>query len=125
MNLNFDRNAKIKIFLILLLILVAPYFAPFAIEFVILADFMGLEALLVFLFAYSKPILAAIHVRLSELKGSIAATAQLVVALPLFMPRIYISHATASSIFAVFACSIFLACVVWLPVMMLSTRYIS
>ena len=49
MKPNLDRNAKIEIILILAVIIAAPYFAPFAIDFIILADFMGLEALLVFL----------------------------------------------------------------------------
>lgn len=123
--MKFDRNAKIKILLIVALIIAAPYFAPFAIDFIVVADFMGLEALLVFLLVYSKSAFLAVQSRLLEFKSSIAATALLVAALPLFTPRIYITHATASTVLAVFACSIFLACVVWLPVMMMSMRYIS
>jgi len=125
MKFNLDRNAKIKIFLIVAVIIAAPYFAPFAIDFIILADFMGLEALLVFLFAYSKPVVTLVRQELSELRRNIGATALLVVGLPIFQPRIYFTHATVSSILAVFACSILLSCVVWLPVMMMSARYIS
>ncbi|MDO9317803.1 MAG: hypothetical protein Q7V56_06355 [Gammaproteobacteria bacterium] len=123
--MKFDRNAKIKILLIVALIIAAPYFAPFAIDFIIVADFMGLEALLIFLLVYSKSAFLVVQSRLMEFKSSIAATALLVAALPLFTPRIYITHATASTVLAIFACSIFLACVVWLPVMMMSMRYIS
>ncbi|MDO8271428.1 MAG: hypothetical protein Q7U82_05825 [Gammaproteobacteria bacterium] len=123
--MKFDRNAKIKILLIVALIIAAPYFAPFAIDFIIVADFMGLEALLIFLLVYSKSAFLVVQSRLLEFKSSIAATALLVAALPLFTPRIYITHATASTVLAIFACSIFLACVVWLPVMMMSMRYIS
>ena len=125
MKLNLDRNAKIKIVLILAVILAAPYFAPFAIEFIILADFLGLEALLVFLFASSRSTLAVLNARLSELSRELAETAELIVKLPLFTPRIYMAHATASTVLAVFACSVFLACMVWLPVMMMSMRTIS
>lgn len=125
MKFDFDRNAKIKILLIVVLIIAAPYFAPFAIDFIILADFMGLEALLVFLFAYSRPAFLAIQVRILDLKASISATALLVAQLYICKPRIYIPHASASAVLAVFACSIFLACVVWLPVMVMSMRYIS
>jgi len=123
--MKFDRNAKIKILLIVALIIAAPYFAPFAIDFIVVADFMGLEALLVFLLVYSKSAFLAVQSRLLEFKSSIAATALLVAALPIFTPRIYFTHATASTVLAIFACSIFLACVVWLPVMMMSMRYIS
>jgi len=125
MKFKFDRNAKIKIFLIVVVIIAAPYFAPFAIDFIILADLMGLEALLVFLFAYSRPALSAIQSRILDLKISISATAALVAQLHIFKPRIYVSHASASAVLAVCACSIFLACVVWLPVMVMSMRYIS
>lgn len=125
MKFNLDRNAKIKILLILAIIVAAPYFAPFAIDFIIVADFMGLEALLVFLFVYSKSAFSAIHSRFSELKSSVAATALLVAELHIFKPRIYTTHATASAVLAIFACSIFLACVVWLPAIMMSMRYIS
>lgn len=125
MKFDFDRNAKIKILLIVAIIIAAPYFAPFAIDFIILADFMGLEALLVFLFAYSRPALLAIKNRYSEFKDSIKATILLVAELYVFKPRIYVSHAAASTILAVFACSIFFACLVWLPAMMISVSYIS
>ena len=125
MKFDFDRNAKIKILLIVVVIIAAPYFAPFAIDFIILADFMGLEALLVFLFAYARPVVTAMQSRLLGMKSSISATASLVAELHIFKPRIYFTHASASVVLAVFACSIFLACLVWLPVMVMSMRYIA
>ena len=125
MKLNLDRNARIKIILILAVIIAAPFFAPFAIDFIILADFMGLEALLVFLFASSRSAFTVLNARLSEFLRELAEIAALIVKLPLFTPRIYMTHATVSTLFAVFACSVFLACMVWLPVMMMSMRYIS
>lgn len=125
MKFDFDRNAKIKILLIVVVIIAAPYFAPFAIDFIILADFMGLEALLVFLLGYSRSSFSVVQGRISDLKSSISATALLVAQLHICKPRIYVSHAGASAVLAVFACSIFLACLVWLPVMVMSMRYMS
>ena len=123
MKFSVDRNAKIKILLIIVVVLVAPYFAPFVIDFIILADFMGLEALLVLLFAYSKSVIGFVSAKLAEVRRDVEATAMLIVALPLFSPRVYFTHATASSVLAVLTCSVFLACVVW--VMVMSMRYIS
>ena len=123
MKFNFDRNAKIKIILIIAVIVAAPYFAPFAIDFIILADFMGSEALLVLLFAYSKSIIGFASAKLAEVRRDVEATALLIVGL--FSPRVYFTHATASSVLAVFACSVFLACAVWVPVMVVSMRYVS
>tara|TARA_R110001592_G_scaffold24525_1_gene94381 strand:+ start:75 stop:452 length:378 start_codon:yes stop_codon:yes gene_type:complete len=125
MKFDFDRNAKIKILLIVAVVIAAPYFAPFAIDFIILADFMGLEALLIFLFAYARPAFIKIQSRFSEFNSSITATALLVAELHIFKPRIYVAHASASAVLAIFACSIFFACVVWLPVMMMSMSHIS
>jgi len=125
MKFRFDRNAKIKILLVLAVLLVTPYFAPLAVDFVILADFMGLEALLVFLFVSAKSGLLVARASFEEMKESVAATAQLLVQLPLFRPRVYFTHATASTLFAVLACSVVLACAVWVPVMMMSMRYIT
>jgi undecaprenyl pyrophosphate phosphatase UppP len=125
MKLKFDRSARIKILLIVAVVLMAPWFAPFAIDFIILADFMGLEALLVFLFASSRSGMTVLRGHLAELKSSVAATFSLVVALPLFTPRVYVTHATASTLLAVFACSVVLACAVWVPAMMMSMRYLS
>jgi len=122
---NFDRTARIKIVLIVAVAVLAPYFAPFAIDFIILADFMGLEALLVFLFTCSRSGMTVLQSRIAEFKVSIAATLMLVVALPVFTPRIYLTHATASTLLAVFACSVLLACAVWVPAMMMSMRYMS
>lgn len=120
MKFDFDRNTKIKILLIVALVIAAPYFAPFAIDFIILADFMGLEALLVFLFAYARPAVVAIQSRFSEFKRNTTATILLLADLYIFKPRVYATHATASAVLAVFACSIFFACIVWLPAMTLS-----
>ena len=125
MKLNFDRSARIKILLIVAVVLMAPWFAPFAMDFIILADFMGFEALLIFLFASSRSGMTVLRGHLAEFRSSAAATFSLVVALPLFSPRVYVTHATASTLLAVFACSVLLACAVWVPAMMMSMRVLS
>ncbi|MCP5357599.1 MAG: hypothetical protein H7A06_05615 [Pseudomonadales bacterium] len=125
MKLNLDRNARIKILLIVFLLIAAPYFAPFAIDFIILADFMGLEALLVLAFAYSKSVSSFVALYFGDVMANMKSTLRLVVELPVFRPRVYLAHATLSSVIVVITCSLFLACLVWLPPVMMSMSYLS
>lgn len=125
MKLPFLRSIIFKSLLLLALVMLVPYFAPFAIEFILLIDFVGLEALLVLIFIYSKSLLRAQIAQLREIKENIKATLVLIAQLYIFKPRVYFVHASASSVIAVLVCSVFLACVVWVPVMVVSARYIA
>jgi hypothetical protein len=119
-NLKFKKSSLIKIALILGLLALAPYLVPFTLEFIIVADLMGLEALIVFLFAYGKSTINSVQVRLVQFKSHIAQTALLVAELYMFKPSILLGHATVSGMAIVLACSVMLACAVWLPVMLMS-----
>lgn len=125
MKLPFLRSVIIKALLLLGLVMLVPYFAPFAIDFILLIDFVGLEALLVLVFAYSKTLLRAQMAQLREIKENIKGTLALIAELYIFKPRVYFLHASASSAMAVLVCSVFLACVVWVPVIFISAGSIS
>jgi hypothetical protein len=45
MKLRLDRNTPIKLGIMGMLLFLAPYIVPFAFELVLVADFIGLEAL--------------------------------------------------------------------------------
>ncbi|MDO9475124.1 MAG: hypothetical protein Q7L07_00335 [Pseudohongiella sp.] len=125
MKIEFKKSTLIKLGLILVLIVVAPFIVPFTLEFIIVADLMGLEALIVFLLAYGKSIIGSIYMRLSEMRSNVGQTVLLIAELYMFKPKIYLGHATVSSLVLVFASSIMLACIVWLPVMYMSAGYIT
>lgn len=125
MKFEFKKSTLIKLGLILVLIVVAPFLVPFTIEFIIIADLMGLEALIVFLLAYGKSILGSIRMRLSDIRRNVGQTVLLIAELYMFRPKVYLGHATASSLVLVFASSVMLACIVWLPVMVVSASYIT
>ena len=97
MKFEFKKSTLIKLGLIFILIAVAPFLVPFTLEFIIVADLMGLEALIVFLLAYGKSIAGSIHVRLLDIRRSIGQTLMLVAELYMFRPRVYLGHATVSS----------------------------
>ena len=120
MNFKFKKSTLIKFGLILALIVIAPFLLPFTLEFIIVADLMGLEALIVFLLAYGKSIVNAIHARISGLACHVKHTLLLVTELYMFKPKIYLGHVTASSLVLVVAGSVMCACMVWVPVMYMS-----
>lgn len=115
----------IKIGIIVAILMVAPYFAPFALEFVLLFDIMGLEALIVFLAASGKVWLRTLDFHFSSLREHVAQTAALVAQQYMFKPRVYISHATASGLCLVLASSVVLSCAVWIPPIVMSSQLIS
>ena len=125
MKWPFIRSIIIKTLLLAALVLLVPYFAPFAIEFILLIDFVGLEALIVLLFAYSKTVMRTQIAQLQLIKEDIKATFALIAQLYVFKPRVYFLHATASSALVMVACSVFLACAVWVPVICISAGSIS
>lgn len=122
MKLNFKKSTLVKLGLILALLAVAPFLVPFTLEFIIVADLMGLEALIVFLFVYAKSVVNLLRFKLQRIAQHVGDTVRLLSDLYMFKPKIYLSHATASSLVIVFASSVMLACVVWLPVMMASAH---
>ena len=125
MKWKLSPSAATKLAIILGLILVAPYVAPFAIDFVILADLAGLEALILIVFAFSKASFFTLQMRMQQTRQDIAGVIWLLARLPVFQTRVYLGHATMSSALLVICCSVALACVVWLPVLVFSAQSIS
>lgn len=125
MKINFRWSTLVKIGIVIAVLIVAPYFVPFALEFVLVADLMGLEALVVFLAASGKYWWRVLSLRLSSFYQHVAETAELVAELYLFKPRVYLSHATVSGLCLVLASSVFLFCVVWIPPIIMSSQLIS
>ncbi|MBN7825138.1 hypothetical protein [Bowmanella dokdonensis] len=78
MKFDFKKSTLIKLGLILGLLAIAPFLVPFTVEFVIVADLMGLETLIVFLLVYGKSIIGSVHVRVSEVRRHVRATCLLV-----------------------------------------------
>ncbi|MAO39362.1 MAG: hypothetical protein CMK70_03800 [Pseudohongiella sp.] len=125
MKFEFRKSTLIKLGLILALVAVAPFLVHFTLEFIIVADLMGIEALIIFLFAYGKSILNSLRLRIEEFSRDIVHTVRLVSELYMFKPSIFFGHATVISIAMVLACSVLLACAAWVPVMLMSSVYMT
>jgi len=124
MKFQFKKSTLIKFGLIVALLVIAPFLVPFALEFVILADLMGLEALIVLLLASGKSVINSVRIRLQELSSHIGETLILVSEVYMFRPKVFCGHATASSLVVVCVSSVLLACAVWLPVMLASSQLV-
>lgn len=77
MTFEFKKSSLIKLGLIILLTAVAPFLVPFTLEFIIVADLMVLEALIVFLLAYGKSIIGSIRMRLWEMRHNVGQAVEL------------------------------------------------
>ena len=122
MKLNFRKSTLIKFGLILALLVVAPFVVPFTLEFILMADLMGLEALIVFLLASGKSMWTTLRNRIDMHLLHITETVALLSEVFIFKPKIFVGHATVSSLFFICASSVLLACAVWMPVILASAQ---
>ncbi len=105
-----------------LLVLLA--LAPFAIEFLVLADFVGLEFAFSFMLLYFKTLYEDMVYRWWRLKTRFENGFDSIIQLCMFQPRTYGLTATASCVVLVFTGTTLVACAIWLPAMLMSTGYI-
>jgi len=117
---KWDKSLVIKLLTIGLLLLVAPFVVPFTIELILMADILGLEALILFLIYQSRHAFVALRARLLALREHVTATILLLAGLYIFQPKIIFSHTAGSSLILIFACSAVLAATLWLPAFYLS-----
>ncbi|GJM12651.1 MAG: hypothetical protein DHS20C12_10540 [Pseudohongiella sp.] len=116
-----EKPVLIKLLIIAAIFLIAPYAVPFSFEFVLMADIMGLEALILFLIFHFRHALSALLARSAEWRSQITASVLLLANLYIFQPRVFVSHAAGSSFILLFACSLFLALALWVPAIFLSS----
>lgn len=120
MKLKFEKSVMIKLAILSILIIAAPFIVPFVVEFLVMADLMGLEALILFLIYHARHAIAETLYRLRTATAHIATTVLMLAPIYVMQPKVFLSHGIASSIIIVFACSALLALAIWLPPLYLS-----
>lgn len=122
-NIKFRSRSSpvIKAVIILAILVIAPFAVPFTLEFIFVADLVGLEALIALCLIYCKPLLSFMRLKAQVFAEHMVATARLVSELYMFKPGVYLGHATISSAVIVVASSVVLASAVWLPVIVASS----
>ncbi len=114
-KLKIEKSVLIKLLLIGAVFFIAPQAIPFALEFVLMVDIIGLEALVLLLIYQSRHLIAALMIRLAEWRAVVSATILLLASAYIFQPRIFLSHAAGSSLLLFFACSLAMALAIWIP----------
>ncbi|MEX2470172.1 MAG: hypothetical protein WD396_10485 [Pseudohongiellaceae bacterium] len=120
MKFRIEKAVLIKLLIIGVLLFTVPFAVPFAFEFVLMADLMGLEALVLFLVYQSRQVISALGARVMEWRDHIAATIVLLASLYMFQPRVVLTHAAGSSLVMLLACSALMALALWVPAIYLS-----
>lgn len=120
MKFKIEKTVLIKLLVIGVAFFIAPQIVPFALEFVLMIDIMGLEALVVLLLYQSRHSLALLLERFAQWRASIAATVLLLANVYIFQPKIFVSHAAGSGLLLLFACSLSMALALWIPALYLS-----
>ncbi|PCI79348.1 MAG: hypothetical protein COB20_05010 [SAR86 cluster bacterium] len=121
MKFKFEKPVLIKLLIIGALLIIAPYAVPFSIEFVLMADLMGLEALVLFLIYQSRHAITALVEKLVEWRTHTVTVIILLASAYIFQPKVFLSHVAGSSIILLFACSFALAFALWVPAIYLSS----
>lgn len=122
MKFKLDRTAVLKI--VCLIILIVAIFMGAA-ELVLLVDLGGLDFAVTFLLVYFASIRDNIVYRYRAFKSNIKEAMIYFSALFIFQPKVFVSHASASGLLIAFTCSVFLACLLWVPLIYLSSGFIS
>ena len=120
MRFKFNKSILIKLAIICVVFMVAPFAVPFSVEFVLMVDIMGLEALILFIIFQSKHLATPLLGKLNAWKNHLGATLLLLLGLYFMQPDIFLVHALGSTILIILTCSIAFAIAIWLPSFYLS-----
>ena len=115
MKFRLSKAALIKLAIICAVFMVAPFAVPMSVEFVLMADIMGLEALILFLIFQSKHLATPLVAKLSAWRNHLGATLALLMGLYFMQPDIFLVHALGSAIIVILTCSVVFAIAIWLP----------
>ena len=122
MKLKFDRTTLLKIACLIILI-IAIFFG--AIELVFLVDLGGLDFAVSFLLVYFASIRDTLIYKYRVLKSNIGNAFVALSKLYMFQPKVFVSHAPASGVLIALTCSVFLACLLWVPLIYVSSGFIA
>lgn len=122
MKFRLSKSVTIKLLLIAAAFFIAPHAVPFAIEFVLMADIMGLEALLLILIYQSRHSLGLLRTKFRTWTNHIGATIILIAGLYFLQPDVFMIQAMGSILLLVLTTSLCLALAIWVPSILFSNE---
>lgn len=121
MKFEFNRTNLLRA-LCLFVLIVAMFMG--AIELVFLVDLGGIDFAVTFLMVYFASIRDSLLYKYRVVKSEVQLTLKYLSELYMFKPSIFASHASASGVLVALTCSVFLALLLWLPLIYLSSGFI-
>lgn len=122
MKFKFELDRKTIIRIICLAIVIA--LLPFSFELVFLIDIGGIDFAVTFLMLYLASIYNVLAVAWDNFKRELRGFIVFLSELYLFKPKVLLPHAAASGLIVAITCSLFLACLFWIPALYLSSGFI-
>ena len=120
-DFKLDRKMLIRIACLGLLLAVMP----FSMELILLADIGGLDFALTFFMLYLGAVHNAVLEKWSNFKRGCTEFIVFASQLYMFKPKIFVPHVAASGIVLAITCSMFLAFLFWVPLMYVSSGFIT
>lgn len=121
MKFQLDRKSLLRS-VVLVILIVAMLFG--AAELVLLVDLGGLDFAVTFLLVYFAAIRDTIIYKYRILKSETGVAIKLLSQLYIFQPKVFLAHATASGLLVTLTCSVFLVCLMWVPLIYLSSGFV-
>ena len=121
MKFKLDKATFLKFVCIIILIVAI---SMGAVELVFLVDLGGVDFAATFLLVYFASIRDALLYKFRVLRSKIGEAIAYLSELYIFQPKVFVSHASASGVLIALTCSVFLACLLWIPLIYLSSGFI-
>lgn len=116
-----DRKALVRIACIILILALLP----FSFELAFLIDLGGIDFAVTFLMLFLATSYNVLLVKWDNFKRELSNSLVFLTQLYMFKPKVFVPHATASGLILTFTCSLFLVCLFWIPVIYVSSGFIS
>ncbi|MEQ9023168.1 MAG: hypothetical protein RLN82_10485, partial [Pseudomonadales bacterium] len=121
-GVKFKLDRKLILKSLVLFVLIAAIMMG-AVELLFLIDLGGLDFAVTFLLVYFAAIRETITYKYRAFKSEISELIQYFAALYLFQPKVFVSHASASGVLVALSCSVLLACLLWIPLIYVSSGF--
>ena len=122
MKIKFDKTTLLKLLCLIVLLVALPLGAA---ELLFLVDLGGIDFAVTFLLVYFAMIRDVVSCRYRNFKYALNDFLVYVSSLYMFRPRVFVSHVSASSLIVVVTASVFFACLLWIPLIYVSSGFIT
>ncbi|MDO9319446.1 MAG: hypothetical protein Q7V56_14790 [Gammaproteobacteria bacterium] len=122
MKIKFDRTTLLK-FVCLIILFVALFMG--AAELVLLVDLGGIDFAVTFLLVYFATIRDAISYKYRNLKSGLNELIAYASGLYMFRQRVFVSYLSVSSLIVAMTASLFFACLLWVPLIYVSSGLVT